>query len=143
MKKTTHRLLALLCFIAFSVVLHAQQKKTVTGVVRDNNGGGLAGATVTEKGTSNRVLSDQNGNYSIKVSPQATLTISYIGFTTQEVPVNNQETVSVALEASGNAMNEIVVTGFGMRKQARKVTYSIQTVDGDELARANTPNLVN
>jgi len=143
MKKTTHRLLALLCFIAFSVVLHAQQKKTVTGVVRDNTGVGLAGATVTEKGTSNRVLSDQNGNYSINVSPQATLTISYIGFTTQEVQVNNQETVSVALEASGNAMNEIVVTGFGMRKQARKVTYSIQTVDADELSRANTPNLVN
>ena len=143
MKKMTHRLLTTLCFVVFSIVLHAQEKKTVTGVVKDNNGVALAGATITEKGTSNRVLSDQNGNYSIKVSPQATLIFSYVGFNPKEVHANAEGLSSVSLETNGNALNEVVITGFGVRKQARKVTYSVQSVDGDELARANTPNIVN
>jgi iron complex outermembrane recepter protein len=143
MKKTTHRLLALLCFIAFSVALHAQQKKTVTGVVRDNTGVGLPGVTITEKGTNNRVITDANGNYSISVSSQSTLVISYVGFTTKEVLASDPSITSISLLPGENALSEIVITGFGVRKQTRKLAYSISEVKGDELARANNANVIN
>jgi iron complex outermembrane recepter protein len=61
MKKMTHCLLALLCFVALSLVAQAQEKKTVTGTIKDNGGSPLIGATVAEKGTTNSVLSNENG----------------------------------------------------------------------------------
>jgi iron complex outermembrane receptor protein len=123
--------------------VYAQEKRTVSGVVRDNNGAGLAGATITEKGTSNRVLSDQNGNYTIKVNPQATLVVSYVGFNPKELSASGTEAAVISLDAGGNALNEVVVTGFGIRKQNRKLAYAVQEVKGEDLVRANTPNLVN
>ena len=143
MTKTTHRWLTMLCCLLFSIVVYAQEKRTVSGVVRDNNGAGLAGATITEKGTSNRVLSDQNGNYTIKVNPQATLVVSYVGFNPKELSASGTEAAVISLDAGGNALNEVVVTGFGIRKQNRKLAYAVQEVKGEDLVRANTPNLVN
>ena len=76
MKKMIHCLLALLCFVALSTAVHAQEKKTVTGTVRDYTGNTLNGATVSEKGTTNSVVSNESGVFTIRVAPNATLVIS-------------------------------------------------------------------
>ncbi len=129
-------------FLACSTV-QAQVKKTITGVVRDNSGLGLTGATVNEKGTNNNAVTDGNGSFTIRIADNATLVISYAGFQTMEIAPGAQSQVSVTLEASTTTLNEVVVTGFGVRRQTKKLSYSVQEVKGDELARTNTPSLVN
>jgi hypothetical protein len=76
MKKVIDCLLAFLCFVALSTTAEAQEKKTLSGAVKDNAGDPLAGATISEKGTSNSVLSNENGTFTIQVAPNATLVVS-------------------------------------------------------------------
>ncbi|MBB1284338.1 SusC/RagA family TonB-linked outer membrane protein [Flavisolibacter sp. BT320] len=123
--------------------VHAQAKRTVTGVVRNAEGAALTGATVNEKGTNNNVTTDENGAFSINVSQNATLVVSYAGFTLQEVSASGTAPLAVVLQPNNATMNEVVVTGFGVRRETRKLAYSVQQVKGEELARANTPNIVN
>lgn len=136
-------LLLVLSFLCINLAAQAQAKRTITGVVRDANGAALAGATVNEKGTVNNVMSNDNGSFTISVAPNATLVISFAGFTAQEVAAPASGSLEISLQSSGNTLNEVVVTGFGVRKQTKKLSYAVQEVKGEELARANTPNLVN
>jgi iron complex outermembrane receptor protein len=117
------------------------QQTPITGTVRDNNAQGLPGATVTEKGTTNKVLTDASGNFLIKVHPKATLVISFVGFETKEVPASQE--MSIVLEQLSQTLNEVVVTGFGTKKSTRKLSYSVTEVKGSDLTRANTPNVIN
>ena len=136
-------LLLMLSFLFINVAVNAQAKRTITGIVRDANGAALAGATVNEKGTTNNVLTGDNGSFSISVSNNATLVISYAGFNAQEVPAPAGGTLNISLQNNGTTLNEVVVTGFGVRKQTKKLSYSVQEVKGEELARSNSPSLVN
>ncbi|HET7897422.1 MAG TPA: carboxypeptidase-like regulatory domain-containing protein, partial [Flavisolibacter sp.] len=136
-------LLTTLSFLFAANAVLAQAKRTVTGVVRAADGSALSGATVNEKGTKNNVLSNETGAFSINVSPNATLVVSYIGYAPMEVAPGQTGSVSVILQPSGASMSEVVVTGFGVRRQARKLSYSVSEVKGEELTRANTPNIVN
>ena len=96
--------------------LLAQEKK-VQGVVKDGAGEAVIGATVMQKGTSNGTVTDFDGNFSLTVPSDATLTISYIGFATQEIPVNGQNDFSVVLIDDSQTLSEVVVIGYGtMRK---------------------------
>ena len=99
----------------FSITtLMAQEKKTVSGVVRDNNGVELAGASIAEKGTNNKVMTNKNGAFTISVAPKATLQISFVGFVTKEVAVGSEKSINIALEAGNNALEEVVVTSLGI-----------------------------
>src|SRR5688500_427799 len=131
-------LIGMLHTIAFS-----QERKTISGVVKDDSGAGLAGVTITEKGTNNRVITDANGNYAITVNPQSTLVASYVGFTPKEFLASDPSAASVSLSANPNALSEVVVTGFGVRREARKLSSSVTEVKGAELTRANNANVVN
>ncbi|HET7897851.1 MAG TPA: TonB-dependent receptor plug domain-containing protein, partial [Flavisolibacter sp.] len=136
-------LLLTLSFLFAANAVLAQGKRTVTGVVRAADGSALSGATVTEKGTSNIVMSNDIGAFSINVSPNATLVISYTGYAPVEMAAGETGPISVTLQSSGATMSEVVVTGFGVRRQTRKLAYSVSEVRGEELTRANTPNIVN
>lgn len=137
-------LLTMLTFLVAANVVQAQAKRTVTGVVRSADGAALTGATVNEKGTVNNVVTDENGAFSINVSPNATLRITYAGYTMQEVAASGTGPITVALQPSSTTtMSEVVITGFGVRRERRKLSYSVQEVRGEELTRANTPNIVN
>ncbi len=136
-------LLAMLSFLCCANTVYAQAKRTVTGVVRTAEGAALSGATVNEKGTRNSVVTDENGAFSISVSPNATLVITYSGYTSQEVSAAGTDPLSVTLQSNGSSMSEVVVTGFGVRRETRKLSYSVQQVKGEDLVRANTPNLAN
>jgi iron complex outermembrane receptor protein len=134
-------LAVLSCLLCVSTA-YAQEKRTVTGVVRASDGTALSGATINEKGTANFAVTDENGQFSIKVSPNAKLVVSYSGFTDKEVDATG-DNISVVLESDGKALSEVVVTGFGFRKQTRKLSYSVAEVKGEEITRANNANLVN
>lgn len=105
-----------------------QQTKKVTGQVNDA-AGALIGATVMEKGTSNGVVTDLDGNFSIDVKPGAVLVVSYIGYVTREIPLGSQTHLTITLEEERSDLGEVVVIGYGtQRKEA--VTGSVANVSG-------------
>ncbi len=96
--------------VVTALAAHAQ-KITVTGRVLSTSGEAQPGATVLETGTTNGTATGANGEYSLSVSPQATLTISAIGFATQQVSVQGRAKVDVRLAASATDLGDVVVTG--------------------------------
>lgn len=104
------------------------QQKTVSGLVTDSKGEPITGANVLEKGTTNGVISDIDGKYSINVaSNNSILIVSFVGYTSQEVTVGTQTTVNVSLEESAIGLDEIVVVGYGTQ-QKRAVSGSVANV---------------
>ncbi len=114
-----------------STVTVDQQR--VTGKITDTKGAGIPGATIVEKGTSNGIVSDVDGNFSI--SPQGTspvLVISFVGMITQEIPVSGQTQINVTLEADYIGIEEVVAVGYGTMKKS-DVTGSVSSVTPEKL----------
>ena len=106
-------------------------QNTVTGVVLDDLGTPLPGATVLEKGTTNGTQTDFDGKFSINVDSGSMLVISYVGFKTLEVAASSSP-ITVTLSEDAAALDEVVVTGYGSQSR-RDVTGSVSTVDVEEL----------
>ncbi|MDD6394077.1 MAG: SusC/RagA family TonB-linked outer membrane protein, partial [Prevotella sp.] len=119
-----------------SVAMQQQQQKTVQGTVTDA-AGPVIGATVMEKGTSNGTVTDFDGNFSLSVKPGATLVISYVGYTTQEVVVGNNTKFNVTLSEDNTALEEVVVVGYGVQKK-KLVTGATVEVKGENIQKLNT-----
>lgn len=113
-----------LVFIAAMFSTAFYEPVLVTGKVTDETGAVLAGVAVTEKGQKNGTATDANGSFSIKVaSAKSTLLFQYVGYETQEVKLNNQQTVSVKLKPSVQKLEEVVVIGYGTQKK-KMVTHN-------------------
>ena len=122
------RLLLFGAFICFSAV----SAQTVSGTVTDSSGP-LPGASVVVKGTTNGTQSDFDGNFSIdNVDASATLVLSYIGYSTQEVAVNGQTTINIVLVEDASQLDEVVVVGYGTQKKST-ITGSISKVTNETL----------
>ena len=119
-----------------SVQAVQQSTKKVTGTVSDSQGP-VIGASVVEKGTSNGVVTDLNGKFTLNVKPGAKLVISYIGYTTQEITIGNQSNFNVTLVEDNAALDEVVVIGYGVQKK-KLVTGATVQVKGDDIAKLNT-----
>jgi TonB-linked SusC/RagA family outer membrane protein len=120
--------------ILASTSLYAQE---ISGTVVDENGEGIIGATVKEKGTSNGAATDFDGNFKIKVAKGAMLVITYIGYQTQEVPAENG--MKVVMKDDNQMLNEVVVTGYTTQRKA-DLTGAISTVSVDEMVKQNENN---
>ena len=140
MKKMIHCLLGLLCFVALSTAVQAQEKKTVTGTVRDNAGNALDGATVREKGTSNLVASDKTGSFTIRIQPNATLVISYVGLGETEIKTGSGSVYDVTVRENQSSMEGVVVTALGISKDQRKLGYATTTIAGKEILKTAPTN---
>jgi iron complex outermembrane recepter protein len=144
MKRTIIRLVFLVLISLWTTLTMAQERKTITGIVRDNNGNPLSGITFNVKGTKTAGVTDANGYFKVTVSGnEPVLVFSSIGYLAKEVPVGASTTVSVALEPNAKQLNEVVVTGFGVKRQTRKVAFAVQQVRGEDLSRANSPSIIN
>ena len=115
-----------------------QQGKKVKGVVKDINGDPVIGANVVVKGTTNGSITDIDGNYSIEGVPAgAVLQISYIGYLTKEVTVGNQSSINVELAEDTQALDEVVVVGYGTMRKS-DVTGSIASTRGADILKAQS-----
>jgi TonB-dependent starch-binding outer membrane protein SusC len=119
-----------------SVASGHQQMVTVSGKITDTSGEPLPGANVLEKGTTNGTTADVNGQYTINVSPGSTLIFSFIGYLPEELPVNTQTTINMALTPDIQQLDEVVVIGYGTAEK-KDITGSIASVKRDELKGAS------
>ena len=109
------------------------QQPTISGTVVDDTGTPLPGANIVEKGTTNGVTADFDGNFSIEVADaNATLVVSYIGFSTIEVPLDGQTSLSITLQESAAGLDEVVVVGYGTQKKIN-VIGSISQVSSKDI----------
>lgn len=125
-------------FIAHS---HTSEKAhKITGFVADENGSPIIGANIMEIGTTNGTISDLNGNFVLDVSsPNAELSITYIGYTQKKVKVGKQTRLKITLEEDTKKLEEVVVIGYGTQKKS-DVSGSVVTVTGEKLAKLPTAN---
>jgi len=132
------------CFLMLFSLLGAQGlagQHQVSGKVVDTKNEPLIGVNIVEKGTSNGVITDIDGNYSIEVTDgNAVLVFSFIGFDNKEIPVNGQRSINVTLEESLAELDEVVVVGYGTQKKA-SVTGAVSQIEGEKLLKAPVGNI--
>lgn len=116
------------------------QDRVVTGTVSDETGAGMPGVNVLVKGTPQGTVTDTEGKFSISVSPNATLVVTFVGYRTSEVAVGDRTVVDVALEVDLTSLDEIVVTGYGVDKR-RELTGAVSTVKAKDLTVAPSGNV--
>lgn len=109
----------------------------VKGTVLDASGMTVIGASVLEKGTTNGVITDFDGNFELSVSPNGTLVISYVGFQTQEIAVNNQQNFKITLKEDTEVLDEVVVVGYGTMKKS-DMTGAISSIKSEDLMKRAT-----
>lgn len=119
-----------------------QSRTKVSGNITDENGTPIIGAAIHEKGTSRGTTTDLEGNYSLEISPNATLVISYVGFKTSEIPVGNKSTINLSMKENEELLDEVVVVGYGTQKKAT-LTGSVSQVSGEDLKKVAAANLTN
>lgn len=109
---------------------------------KDGSESAVSNVSIVEKGTSNGTRTNDNGDFTISVSnPNATLLISYVGYVTQEYPLNGQTTVNVVLNADEKELGEVVVTALGITRQKRSLTYATQSLKGEDLSNSREVNV--
>lgn len=142
MKCTTYyfRPLGLLLLLCLIPLCSIAQNIMVKGIVKDNFGEPVIGANVTEKGTTNGMITDLDGNFSLTVQKNATLVISYIGYVTQEIAIKGNTNLNITLKEDSKALEEVVVIGYGTARKS-DVTGSIASVSGDKLQEMPSTNI--
>jgi len=129
-----------LCLLLFNVA--SAQNITVTGVVSDSQDKTtLPAVSVTIKGAAGGTQTDVSGKYAISVPANAILIYTYIGYTTQEIPVNNQTSINVSLTPSAQQLEQVVVVGYGTQRKI-DVTGSVASVKGEEISKQASQNAV-
>lgn len=139
-----HVVLLLLTLIAYSTSITAQETITIKGkIIDDQEKTPIPGATIAVKNTKKIIMADGEGNFSVSAPANATLLISFIGYTTLEEPVNGQTMLSIMLKRDTKSLNEVVVTALGISKQSKAIGYAVQTLNTAQITQAQDPNLVN
>jgi len=128
---------------SMSTRMHVQAQAPVTGRVTDSKGVGLPGVSIAVKGTTRGAVTDANGNFSLAAASGDVLVFSYIGFTSKEVAVGNQSTLNVTLGEDTQALDEVVVTALGIKREAKKLGYSTATVNTETLLSSRSTNVGN
>lgn len=118
-----------------------QKDNKVTGTVKDNLGP-IIGASVVEKGTTNGIMTDTDGKFSLNVQPGTTLVISYIGYKTQEVKTG-REPLNIILEEDSKILDDVVVTALGIKRERKALGYGVDEIKGDALTKAKETNVIN
>ncbi|MGH2644736.1 MAG: carboxypeptidase-like regulatory domain-containing protein, partial [Chitinophagaceae bacterium] len=139
----------LLALIGTNLTAHAHvptmilSQRPITGTITDSaTGKPLVGVTVQVKGSTIGTTTDANGHFDLEVPENALLDISYLGYRTKEILVNNTLTLNIQLSAANSALNEVVVTALGIKRQKMQLGYAVQEVKGSALTKAVEPNVM-
>ena len=119
------------------------QQNEVKGAVKDQFGSPLPGVNIVEAGTTNGTQTDFDGNYSINIEKGAVLQFSYIGMITQSITIGDVNTVDVVLLESQEALDEVVVTALGIKREKKALGYAVTELKGDEFNDVKTNNVLN
>jgi TonB-dependent starch-binding outer membrane protein SusC len=121
----------------FATLVGFAQERTVSGKVKSSDdGSGIPGVNILEKGTTNGTVTDADGNYTIGVGVNATLVFSFVGYTTQEVVVGSQTSLDVTLGSDVTSLSEVVVVGYGTQEK-KEITSSVASVKSEDFNRGN------
>lgn len=137
--------LLMLFLSAFLLTMNLMaQQITITGKVTSADDKlGIPGVSVRVKGGTNSVQSNSDGAYTIGAKAGEVLIFSYIGFISEERTVGDAKTINVELKSDSKVLNEVVVTALGIERSKKSLSYSVQTVKGDDLRNANQSNIIN
>ncbi len=139
MMKTFQRIF--LSVLACFVCTCAMAQLTVQGLISDVNNEPLIGVNIMEKGTTNGTITDFDGRFTITVQDgSSVLTVSYVGYVTQEIAINNQSNLQIVLKEDNEQLEEVVVIGYGIQKKS-DLTGAISQVSSKDLARQPSPSL--
>jgi TonB-linked SusC/RagA family outer membrane protein len=137
-------LLVSLCFLMLCVTQVFAQSRTITGTVKDKDDGQpIPGASVKIKGTSNGVQTNASGQYSLKAATGQVLVFSFVGYTPQEQTVGSGSTMNATLSPASKQLTEVVVTSFGIQRQAAQLGYSTTKVSGADINTAKPVSVAN
>jgi hypothetical protein len=119
-------------------------QKSVSGTVKSSEDGlGIIGATVLVPGTTIGTTTDVNGAFTLSIPADAkTLQFSYVGMKSVEVPVGTQTVFNITLDPDVMALQDVIVTAFGISRQTKSLTYAAQSVTTDALTEARNPNVM-
>ena len=117
-----------------------QIKRKISGTVKDATGTPVIGANVVVKGTTIGNVTDIDGRFNLEIPENATLTISYIGYLTQEIAVGNRSDLSIQLKEDSETLDEVVVIGYGTTS-AKKMVSAVTAVKGEKLQDLPFPNV--
>src|SRR5690349_9847682 len=127
------RLLYMLCLLA-SLTGFAQERVITGRVTSSDEGTGLPGVNIFQKGTQNGTITDGDGRFSINVGDGATVVFSFVGYTSQEIQVQGQTTLNISLEPDVTTLSELVVVGYGQQEK-KDVTGSLGVVTTKDFNR--------
>jgi outer membrane receptor protein involved in Fe transport len=134
--------LLLVVLLLSAVITNAQTQRITGTVTAQDDKGTLPGVNVKVGETQIGTSTDANGKYSINVPANSkTLIFSFIGFATQEVPINGQEVINVALVTSNRQLGEVVVTALGISRQEKSLGYAAQQIKGENLTMTRQQDL--
>lgn len=130
--------------VVLSLASIDQQKDVVkiAGKVIDEQGEGVIGANVMEKGTTNGTITDLDGKFYLEVSGKSILQVSYIGFNTQEIQVNGQKLFTIRMTEDSQSLDEVVVVGYGTQKKLN-LTGAVATLKNEELVKTPVASTTN
>lgn len=151
--KITSFLLLFAAFQAQSTVAYAegtdnvpsvqQENVTLKGTVTDEKGEAIIGANILEQGTTNGVITDLDGNFTLNVPANATIVVSYIGYVPQTIALNGRTNLKIQMKEEALTLETVVVTAMGIKRKSETLTYSVQQVNGDEMTRVKDANMIN
>ncbi|MDR0508164.1 MAG: SusC/RagA family TonB-linked outer membrane protein [Dysgonamonadaceae bacterium] len=142
MKKRIEGSFVLFFMLIFSSLYAQTNKLNISGTVTDATGEPLIGASVLEKGTTNGTVTDLDGQFTLTVSPNAVLTVSYMGYVPQDVKASGQSPLKIKLAEDVQALNEVVVTALGIKKQAKVLGYAVSEVKSDQITAGRDANAI-
>lgn len=138
----SYRVFSLFLACAMSTTIMAQSRNVQGRIVDAKSNEPLIGVTVKEAGTSHGVVTDLDGSFTILVSPDANLLVSYVGYKNLQVPVKGKNKLMVLLEENSEILNDVVVVGYGVQKKAT-LSGAVTSVKGEDLVKAPVTNVSN
>jgi len=130
-------------FVNFYALYANAQTKAIKGRVLDETGAGLPGVSIKVEGLNLGVSTNATGEFTLDLPLKSVLVISYIGFETKRVAIDEANQYTITLKASSSDLDEVVVTALGIKREKRQLTYSTQEVSGEEIAKTKEPNVLN
>lgn len=122
--------------ITEKTIVSQQQNIKITGVVKDANGEPVIGASVTEKGTTNGIITDIEGKFLLTVKPNSTLEVSYLGYVSQSFVIKDNTPLAIMMKENAQQLGEVVVTGFGLAQKKESLTSAIAVIGAEDISRS-------